>query len=144
MSLQIVATSVRDFANDARRVAPAISRKTNTVIRRATEVLAADIRAAAPGHKVPRGVKVRVAKGVGEVRATEQPLSGLMQFGSQGSGGAYIRHPVFPEKGSDPATWNWATQPTHPFFYGHLEAREDEIEEMLGEGLDEVLALIAM
>ena len=65
---------------------------------------------------------------------TKAPMARPLERGSQGSGGAYNRHPVFGRK-------VYVNQPTRPYFYGTAQARERVNEEELIQAVDEACRL---
>ena len=81
----------------------------------------------------------------------KEALPGLMERGSKGSGGKYIRHPVFARRTTSRLTGRtklrsqydrsgaaWVNQPTHPFLAPTVEKHASDVRRELMKILDDV------
>ena len=87
----------------------------------------------------------------------KQALPGLLERGSKGSGGKYIRHPVFARKGTGAITGRtvyranrakrslfdrqqatWVNQPTHQFLAPTVKKHVDDVRREMTKILDDV------
>jgi len=143
-----------EFSSNIRQVArelKTIDRATATLVRKAIRVAVADaaqsttdaIRAEAGRqglHRAAAATTVKVSfsvRGGGATIATNRrkaPMARPLERGSQGSGGAYNRHPVFGRK-------VYVNQPTRPYFFGSAKAQEPISERKLIEAVDEACRL---
>ena len=102
-----------------------------------------DVKQASPSSTVDRalvsrfsftanGAAVRIVAAKNRLPADKRQLAQLLEFGSQGSGGRYIRHPVY---GS---TRVFVNQPIQPYFYNTIRDALPEVERVVRRVLDDV------
>lgn len=115
-----VAPAIRDIQRDARV-------NSKTVAAAITSVVLLDGKAA----KVV--VKVDPAK----LPARKKRLGQLFEFGSRGSGGRFIRHPVFGNRNV------WVNQPIRRYFYGNVRRRIPQIQGALLEVVEDMAKRIS-
>lgn len=155
-----------EFSSNIRQIARELKetdRKTATAVRRAIRLAVAEaakettdaIRDAADAEglvQAKAATRVKVSFGVrggGGVIATDAakaPYARPLEKGSQGSGGAYDRHPVFgsttfgPLKQGQRRATVWVNQPTRPFFYSTAKQMEPFNEDAFSAAMDTALA----
>jgi hypothetical protein len=111
-------------------------------LREAVKPVVADVKAASPSRTIDRAVAARFSYSeksaaarivVAQARLPEgkKRLGHLLEFGSAGSGGRYIRHPVF---GSEVRV----SQPIRPYFYRTIEGKRDDVQQVVARVLDDV------
>lgn len=140
-------SNIRQIAAELKLIdkatATAVRKSIRVAVTKAAEGTTAAIKAKAAEEglvQAAAATKLTVSFSVrsgGAKIATNQrkaPMARPLERGSQGSGGAYNRHPVFGRK-------VYVNQPTRPFFFGTAAARERVNEEELIAAVDEACRL---
>jgi hypothetical protein len=118
-------------ARNLQEASPAFRRKMPKALREAIEparvAVEADLRRRLPHHaatvrsviglRSPTIANVRIVMDPKNLPPERRSLPGLMEYGSQGSGGSFIRHPVYGGGKKTRAEWTWVIQKTDPGFY---------------------------
>lgn len=122
---------------------PAMRRKLPKRLRDAAAPVVAQAEATKPSpHFVvsprtslaARGAQVRVI-----VRDPARPvLPGLLEYGSAGSAGRYIRHPVYGRSDRLRTEWTWVNQPTKPFLRRALYDNRGRVLEAMQRVADDL------
>jgi hypothetical protein len=132
-------------------------------LRTAAKPLVADVKqAAAFSDTIPRSIVLEMkyspnrAGAYIKAKRSKMPkgkeaLPGLMERGSKGSGGKFIRHPVFARTTTSRLTGRsklrnqydrggatWVNQPTHPFLADTVSKHADDVRRELTKILDDV------
>lgn len=111
-------------------------------LREGVKPIVADVKAACPSSAVARSIVAEfrysqdnAAVGIKAKRSRmpsgKEGLPQLLEFGSAGSGGRYIRHPVF-------GTETRVNQPIQPFFYRTTQAAIPRVQQVVEQVLDDV------
>jgi hypothetical protein len=105
--------------------------------------------------KIPENIKLKTsfgARSAGVTIATDLkkvPYARLYERGSKGSGGKYIRHPVYGSQDENARNdvrarydnkSTWRNIPSHPFFYKSVWGEKDELKNKIIEEVGDVLA----
>jgi hypothetical protein len=124
-----VAKDLKEASPKFRRKLPAALRAAVEPARRAAE---ADARQRMPHHtplvrsmiglRSPTVANVRIIMDPKNLPVEKRALPGLMEYGSQGSTGRYIRHPVYGGGNKTRSEWTWVNQPTKPGFYNTVRS----------------------
>jgi hypothetical protein len=165
----------RDLARAAQQLkdaAPKLRRKLPGRLRAAVEPARVAAQAAAlrtmPRHPVVVRASTSLRADMATVKLVMNPsnlppekraLPLLMELGSQGSGGKYIRHPVFGrtdriQQGlrssrtlrehvmsiqAEQATWTWTMQKTRPYFRPAIQAHQREVDKAMNVLVAEIV-----
>lgn len=79
----------------------------------------------------PRSAGATIRSDGRKMPAGKENLPRLLEFGSKGSGGRFIRHPVF---GRD----TWVTQPIRPYFHPTIQRHRAELDRAMQTVLEDV------
>jgi hypothetical protein len=125
LGVRVVSRDLARLAVMAKAAAPELRRQIPKRLREAAEPVKADAERRKPSQRITIGLRTSLPAARGaNVKITarspsDPPLAGLLELGSQGSGGRYIRHPVY---GRPP----YVNQPTKPYLKPAIEAHKAE------------------
>lgn len=125
-----------------RKFAAAIRREIRNTLSQSGSELVTQVRQNASwSSRIPSATSVKTAfsatRGRAEivVDSKRAPHARPLEMGSKGSGGAFVRHPVFD---SDKPATRWATMPTRPFFQPAVDHLAPVVSRRMEEDLDKI------
>ena len=120
--MHIDTADFRAFSDSCLRAIPALSRNTDKRLLIAGEAIAADARSRCDSTTTTISF-APVGHGTVAILAQGGPITGLLEDGNKGSGGAggTFRHPVF----GNPEVW--VNQPMHPYLRPAVEANVGDV-----------------
>jgi hypothetical protein len=122
--------------------AASVRRELRKAVREEGEILLASIKTkAAWSSRIPGATSIAVTLGVKSanvrIRTDKKKAPHARPF-DRGTSTGKLRHPVF-ARGADKATWSWTTEPTRPFFFVTIGARDAATTRRFNDVVDQVI-----